>query len=373
MKIAINTRFLIKNKLEGIGWFTYEVVKRMVEQMPDDEFIFFFDRPYDDEFVFAKNVTPVVLFPPARHPFLWYAWFEIALPIALKKYQADVFFSPDSYLSLRTDIRTMMVVHDVAYLHYPEQVDFLTRHYYQHFLPRFIKKADTLISVSHFTKKDILAHFDVSAEKILVACNGCKPEFKPLSDIEKQQVREQYAGGANYFFYLGAVHPRKNVHRLIAAFDQFKQQTKAKTKLLIGGRLAWKTEEVKNAYDTAVHKNDIVLLGYVADAELPRLMGAALALTYVSLFEGFGVPLLEAMHCEISVLTSNISSMPEVVGEGGLLVNPHSIDEITVGMKQLYQDEKLRKKLIQKGRIQRDLFSWEKATDVILQALKPKF
>ena len=127
MKIAINTRFLIKDRLEGIGWFTYEVVKRLVEQHPEDEFIFFFDRPYPEEYIFGKNVKAEVLFPPARHPFLWYWWFEWSLSKALQKYKPDVIFSPDNYLSLKSDVKTVMVMHDIAHVHYPDEVPFIAR------------------------------------------------------------------------------------------------------------------------------------------------------------------------------------------------------------------------------------------------------
>ena len=370
MKVGINARFLLKDRLEGIGWFTYETVRRLVAQMPEHEFIFFFDRPYHKDFIFGENVQAIVLFPPARHPFLWWCWFEIALAHALKKYKVDVFFSPDSYLSLRADVKTIMVVHDLAYLHYPNQVGFWTKCYYQYFLPQFIQKADEIISVSNFTKRDILNHFEVLPHKIVVACNGCKPEFRALNELEKRQIKQQYANGQDYFFYLGAVHPRKNVHRLIVAFDQFKQQTQAKMKLLIGGRLAWQTSEVEAAYRAARYQDDILFLGYITDKKLPFLMGAALALTYVSLLEGFGVPLLEAMYCEVPILTSNVTSMPEVVGEAGLLVNPKSINAIAMGMVELYKNEKLRQNLIQKGNEQRNLFNWEKATGIIISSLE---
>src|SRR6056300_399785 len=113
MRIAINTRFLLKGKMEGFGWFTYETVKRMVMDHPEHTFIFFFDRPYDSHYVFAKNVIPIVLRPPARHPILFKIWFNYSITRALKKHKADVFFSPDGYLSLRTTVPQIGVIHDL--------------------------------------------------------------------------------------------------------------------------------------------------------------------------------------------------------------------------------------------------------------------
>ncbi|MEM6700478.1 MAG: glycosyltransferase family 1 protein [Bacteroidota bacterium] len=368
MRIAINTRFLLKNKLEGIGWFTYEVCKRLVEQHPEHEFIFFFDRPFEAEFVFGKNVTPIVLFPPARHPILFYIWFEYAVVKALKKYEADVFLSPDNFCALRTEIPTVLVVHDLAYAHFPEQMRMRDRVYYRNFMPKFLYKASKIVTVSGFTKQDILKRHSINKRRIIVACNGVRKIFQSLLSEEKEQVKAQFSVGKDYFFYIGAVHPRKNVHRLIEAFDRFKKETQSDLKLLIAGRFSWQTGEVKNAYDSANYQNDIEFLGYVEDALLPKLMASAFALTYISTFEGFGVPLLEAMHCEIPIITSENSSMSEVVGEAAILINPFDVNSISAAMRQMTRDADLRKQLVEKGKKQRQNYSWQKATDIIYDA-----
>ena len=125
LTIAVNTRFLLDQRLEGIGWFTYETLRRLVQWYPAYQFIFFFDRPYHPRFVFGDNVTPVVLFPPARHPFLFYAWFEWSVARALNKYQADLFISTDGFLSLSTKVPTLLVIHDIAHVHFSNQVKYL--------------------------------------------------------------------------------------------------------------------------------------------------------------------------------------------------------------------------------------------------------
>ncbi len=373
MRIAVNTRLLIKGKLEGIGWFTYEVVRRLVAQHPEHEFIFLFDRPFDKSFVFGENVTSVVLSPPARHPVLWYWWFEWSVPRVLKKYKADVFLSPDGYCSLRTNTPTVMVTHDIAHVHMRRQIPAKFRLYYDFFVPRYLQRAERIITVSDFSKRDIIEHFPVTPEKILVACNGIREVFSPLKAAQKSAVRAQYTAGQDYFFYVGAVHPRKNVHRLIEAFDGFKKATRSAVKLLIGGRFAWQTDEVKDAWESAQYKSDILFLGYVPDEELPRLMGAALALVYVSLFEGFGVPLLEAMHCDVPVITSNVTSLPEVAGKAALLVNPLDIFDIAKAMQLISEKPALRQDLIAEGRTQRLQFSWDKATEAAWQAIESLF
>lgn len=359
MIIAVNTRFLLKDRLEGIGWFTYETLQRIVKWHPQHQFIFFFDRPFDKKFVFAQNIKPIVLFPPARHPFLFYLWFEYAVTAALKKYKADVFLSTDGFLSLRTNVPTLLVIHDLAHVHFTNQVKYLEQKYYNYFMPKFAKKAKRIATVSEYSKHDIHQQYNIPLADIDVVYNGVREEFRPLETNTQTRVKTKYAEGQDYFFYIGAVHPRKNVHRLITAFDQFKQQTKSTVKLLIAGRFAWQTGVVKTAFDQAVHQNDIQFLNYVADEEVPLLIGSALGLVYVSLFEGFGIPLVEAMYCEVPIITANISSMPEVVGTAGITVDPESIVEITEAMVSIYSKDETRMTLIEAGKSQRQQFSWD--------------
>ena len=370
MKIAVNTRFLLKNKLEGIGRVTYEVLRQMVANHSDDEFIFFFDRAYDSKFIFGKNVTPVVLSPPTRHPILIVTWFEFAVKRALDKYQPDVFFSTDGFCSLRTDVKTVVLIHDIAYQHFPEQVSFFIKKFYQNFQHRYLQKANKVITVSHFVKNDIIEKIGIPSDKIQVVHNGGHDNFHPFDDFSKKEILKKYTNSQPYFFYVGAVHPRKNVHGLIAAFDIFKEKTNAPHQLLIGGRFAWQTGEVKSAYDNAKHKNDIEFLGYVSDEELPQLMGAAFAFVYVSFFEGFGLPLLEAMECEVPLITSNVSSMPEVAEDAAILVDPYDVNDIANAMLQYFEKDDLRKEKIELGRMQRKKFSWDKSAELMYEVLK---
>lgn len=365
MRIAINTRFLLGNSLEGIGWFTWEIAKQLVANHPNDQFIFLFDRPFDPKFIPAENVEGVLVSPPARHALLWWWWFEIAVPWVLKRHKVDVFLSPDSYCSLSSRVPTVMVCHDIAFCHYPEQVPFHGRVFYRHYVPKYLQRAERIISVSEFTKQDIIRAYQTSEEKIAVACNGVRSIFRVLSESEKKEVRQKYSQGQDYFFYLGSVHPRKNVARLIQAFEQFKVTNPSPVKLLIGGRLAWQTTAIEHALNNAQHKPDIHLLGYLDDEQLSNVLGAALALTYPSLFEGFGVPLLEAMQVEVPILTSNTSSLPEVAGDAAILIKPEDINSISKGMQTLYNSPTTRKSLVEKGRLQRQKFSWGKAASVV--------
>jgi glycosyltransferase involved in cell wall biosynthesis len=370
MIIAVNARFLRPDQLEGFGWYTYELLKAMVAQHPEDQFLLFFDRPFSERFKLGKNVTCIHLMPPARHPLLWLIWFEWSLARALKKHHVDVLLSPDGYASLSSKVKTVMVTHDIAHAAFPEHIPFLVRKYYGYFVPRFLKRAETVVTVSEYTKRDILHHYpQIRADKIHVVYNGCRKEFVPLSENEKIEVKNQYTAGADYFFYVGAVQPRKNIHRLMEAFDQFKTKTKAPLKLLIGGRFAWQTGEVTTAYHNATHKSDIVFLGYLDNEEVPRLMGAAYALTYVSLFEGFGLPLVEAMNCGVPFITSNGSSMTEVAGRAGLLVDPFDVGSIVKALLEIYENKIRYAELIEMGKLEKERFSWTRAAERVYDLL----
>lgn len=365
MKIAVNTRFLLKNRLEGMGRFTFETLQRIVKQHPEHEFYFFFDRPYDEAFIFAENVHPVVLFPPTRHVFLIWWWFEFSVHRALKKIKPDVFVSTDNILSLRTKVPTVLVTHDLAFEHFPEDISPLVRRYYRYFAPKFNRKAKRIVAVSEYTKADLVKTYGIKASKISVACNGCAKAFLPLSDTEQEEVRNKFSEGKEYFFYVGAVHPRKNVHRLIEAFSLHKKQAPSDTKLLIGGRFAWQTGAVSDAVKASAYKEDIDFLGFVSDVDLPRLMGAASTFVYPSKFEGFGIPVLEAMHSEVPIITSKVSSLPEVAGDAAILTDPADAEEIAEAMSLLSKDKEKAKDLVTKGKKQREKFSWQRAATVL--------
>ena len=150
--IAVNTRLLLPGKLDGIGWFTYHTLQKITADHPEVSFTFLFDRPWSQEFIFGKNVHPAALFPQARHPFLYYWWFQYSVPSALRKLNADLFLSPDGYLSLRTDVPQLAVIHDLNFEHYPGDLPALTSRYYRHFFPKFARKADrksTRLNSSH--------------------------------------------------------------------------------------------------------------------------------------------------------------------------------------------------------------------------------
>lgn len=362
LRIAVNTRLLLKNKLEGIGWFTFETLKRICNKHREYEFIFIFDRPYDDSFIFSDNITPVVIGPQARHPILFYLWFEFSIPKVLKKYKADIFISPDGYLSLRTKVKSLAVIHDLNFEHYPKALNFSSRLYYKTFFPKFAQKAERIATVSEYSKNDINKLYGINKEKIDVVYNGANEIFSDISKIRKAEVKKQISDSQDYFVYVGALHPRKNLSRLFKAFDNYKKKTNSKTKLVIVGKKMFGNAEMEEVYNKMNYKDEVNFLGYVETKFLGEVLASAKALVYVPVFEGFGIPIVEAFACKTAVITSNVTSMPEVAGDAAILVNPFEINEITDAMIQI-EDVDFRKSLLEKSEKQLQKFSWDKSAE----------
>ncbi len=359
MKIAVNTRLLLSGKLEGIGWFTYETLKRITQNHPEHEFLFIFDRPFSDEFVFGSNVKAVYAGPPTRHIFLFFPWFEFQIPRLLKKYKADVFLSTDGQLSLLSNVPQIAVIHDLNFHHNPEQLPKLVRWYYNTFFPKYAQKAARIATVSEYTKQDIVKTYGIDASKIDVTLNGCNTRYVPLSEAENEKTRKQYTDGKVYFLFVGLIIPRKNLIRLMRAFELFKTQTGSEMRLLIVGEKKWWDNAHEEVYQSLVHKNDIQFAGRLMAEDLHKVLSAAFALTFVPIFEGFGIPIIEAFSCGTPVITSNVTSMPEVAGGAALLVDPFQEKDIAQKMKMLVDSEELQKSLVEKGLERKQAFSWD--------------
>lgn len=369
LEIVVNTRLLLRNRLEGIGRFTYETLKRITREHPGDHFVFVFDRDFDEEFIFADNITPIIVSPQARHPFLFYWWLELSLPPVLNKLKPDLFLSPDGYLSLASKVPQLPVMHDLNFLHYPKDLPFLVRKYYNYFFPHFARKATRIATVSEYSKQDIASSYGIDPSAIDVVYNGISTGFIPISDAEKSAVKKKYTDGKDYFLFVGSLHPRKNIARLLQAYDAFRKAGGTDKKLLIVGDRYWWTSEIKNAYEGMQHKDDVVFAGRLKDENLYKAMGAAYALTYVPYFEGFGIPIVEAMQCNVPVITSNVTSMPEVAGDAALLADPFSVDSITQAMLALDKDKALYNSLAEKGKARCELYSWDRTAALLWESI----
>lgn len=370
MRIAVNTRFLLPTKMEGFGWYTYEIVKRLVENHPEHEFIFFFDRTFDERFIFGSNVTPVVLTPPARHPILFRIWFNYSVKRALKKYDIDIFFSPDGFLSLKTNVPQVGVIHDINFEHHPEDIPSSARNYLKKYFPQFAKKATHLLTVSDYSKQDICKTYSIDPSKVTVSWNGASDVFQAIPADEKVLIQEQFSNGKKYLLFVGALHPRKNVKRLIAAYSNLlTSDPEFDYELVIVGEALWK----RSGYDLEINehtKSHIHFTGHLSLEDLARVMASATIFTFVPYFEGFGIPLVEAMRCGTPVLSGNLTSLPEVAGDAALYCDPLDVEDITQKLGELCSNESLRDELSKKGLKRSQLFSWDKSAETVWNVLE---
>jgi glycosyltransferase involved in cell wall biosynthesis len=369
MRIAVNTRLLLSGKLEGIGWFSFETLKRITLANPGHEFLFLFDRPFSAEFIFSRNITPIVLSPQARHPFLWHAWFEYSLPGILKKTRAELFLSPDGFLSLSTGISSLPVIHDINFIHRPDFHPWLTGKYYNRYFPRFARTAKRIATVSEYSKNDISRSFGISPDRIDVVYNGAGLIYKPLHEPEKAAVKNDLTGGKDYFLYSGSLNRRKNICRLLEAYDLFRNQTGYETKLVLAGSMMHKYPGIDRTHSAMTFGKDVIFTGHLEPSRLRMIYGAALALVYIPFFEGFGIPVLEAMNCDIPVITSNCTSLPEIAGNAALLVDPDDTGSVVDALNRVASDTELRKSLVERARVRRTAFSWDQTAGLLWQSM----
>jgi glycosyltransferase involved in cell wall biosynthesis len=362
MRIGVNTRLLLAGKMDGIGWFTAETLRRIVQGHPEHDFYFFFDRKPDPVFLYAANVHPVVLCPQARHPVLWFLFFEVSVRWALRHYKIDLFLSPECYLSLGSTVPTLMVIHDINYEHTNDNLKPSHQRYMKYFSPRFAHHSTRIATVSEFSKQDIVDTYKISPDKIDVVYDGAHEGYHPLDSNLRQQIRNQYAQGCPYFIFVGTIIKRKNLATVLTAFDLFKAKNHTDMKLVVVGHKVWWQDELKDAFDRMRYQDSVIFIGRATAELLVNLLGAAEALVYPSLFEGFGIPIIEAFHAEIPVITSNCTSMPEVAGDAAILVEPTDVTMLADALQTVSSNCALRAELVEKGRSQRERFSWDKTS-----------
>lgn len=331
--------------------------------------MFLFDRPFDEEFVFADNVTPLSLPPQARHPILYYTWLQFSVKGLLNRMKPDLFLSPDGFLALGAKCPQLPVIHDINFLHHPKDVKWLTGKYYNRFFPKFARAATRIATVSEYSRQDISSSYQVDPAKIDVVYNGINEFFKPLSDDQKQATKQKFSGGNDYFVFVSSLHPRKNIPSLLRAFSVFKKESGADMKLVLAGPNFWGLSDIEAVIKETGIKDEVVFTGRLADDDLALVLGSAMALTFIPYYEGFGIPLVEAMQAQVPIITANRTSLPEIAGDAALLVNPFDITEIKNAMLRLYTDKRLREQLIQKGTLRKQQFSWDRSADLLWQSV----
>ncbi|MBI4318692.1 MAG: glycosyltransferase family 4 protein [Chloroflexi bacterium] len=293
----------------------------------------------------------------------------VPLPMDLLTGPVDVFHSPDFVLPHVRRAVTVLTVHDLSFLLFPECADSGLRSYLEKAVPRSVARADLITADSLNTKNDLVCLLDAEPERVEVVFGGVDEKFRPLRDDWRllAAVRRKYRIDFPFILSIGVIEPRKNLGRLIRAYALLKARGGFAHKLLIVGRKGWLYEGVFHTVAELGLDKDVIFLGYVSDSDLPVLYNLADVFAFPSLYEGFGFPVLEAMACGTPVVSSNRSSLPEVVGEAGLLASPDDVGAIAAALDQMLNDSHLRDDLVQRGLQRARQFTWQRAAERIVE------
>ena len=369
MKIAINCWVLRNKQLDGIGYFTVNTISRIIRNHPEVEFMILCDKKFTENYFDFPNARKYKIFPPWRHPVLYIWYMEIVLPLFLRKHKPGLLVSMEGFLSLGSSTKQLPVIYDINFEHQPQDLKFLNRLYFGFFFKRFVKKATRIATISGYSRQDIATFYKINNDKIDNVSCGINGNFEPLSESEIAATRQKFSGGKPYFFFVGSMHPRKNIARLIEAYSVFRQKNNCDYKLLLAGAIWWSKSSMETAYNSSPFKDDIIFTGRLSDDELKKVLSSAFSLSFVPIFEGFGLPIVEAMQSEVPVICSNTTSMPEVAGEAAVLIDPYNVTSIANGMETMFTDEALRRRLVQLGNVQKQKFTWDNTAELLWQSI----
>ena len=356
----------------GIGRYTRELVRALLTLESDNQYTLFSARPPDSLPVSDPLPdSPEINYRPAflSERWLYRLWYRLRLPLPVQLFSGPLtlFHSPDFVLPpVSGGIPTLLTVHDLSFIHFPETFPPVLVKYLNHVVPWSVSRASHILADSISTKNDLIDHWAVPERKITVLYSGVSEAYHPVKDLAVlHSVRQTYGLQDNpYVLSVGTIQPRKNYQMLIRAFAPIARQHPFD--LAIAGGKGWLEEEMKAEAARQGIADRVRFLGFVDDEHLPALYSAASLFVFPSLYEGFGLPVLEAMACGVPAIISNSSSLPEVGGEAALQLPPQSPDAWSSGMDSVLSDRNLAAEMIEAGFLQVQQFSWQKAARQLL-------
>lgn len=357
----------------GIGRYTRELVNAVTRSGTEFSFTLFSARqPQRSNAHKIFSLTNNVNFKeiPISEQWLYRIWYKLRIPISIQNFTGsmDLFHSPDFVLPpISKRVPTLLTVHDLSFVHYPEAYTDNLVSYLNRVVPWSINRASHILADSQATREDLINHWNVPQEKITVLYSGVSDHFKPVtSPKEIRRVRKKYKlGNGPYLISVGTVQPRKNYRLLIRAFRQVADNYKHN--LIIVGGMGWMHEPILDEIRLQKLEGRVRFLGFIDDTDLPALYSAATLFTLPSLYEGFGIPILEAMACGVPVIASNTSSLPEVAGDAALLLPANDVDAWAQNMLKLLEDMSSRMKMVGAGFLRARRFTWtQSARDLIM-------
>ena len=355
MLIGIDASRLVVARRTGTERYALEIIRALIDLPSDDRFVLYFNQPPAPGLLPTSERVRWRVMPARR---LWTVG-RLSLEMAIRP--PDVLFVPSHTVPPFSAHATVATIHDLGYLYFPDEHPPLTR-WLRRLSNRWsARRATRVVAISNATRDDLIRHEGVDPGRISVVHHGSAPWFQPVHDQGRiETTRRRYGLDRPYFLFIGTLQPRKNLERLLAAVDPVAAD-RPDLLLVLVGAAGWQPDRLERALGRLRARGRVRLTGYVEVADLPSLLSGSLGLAFPSLYEGFGLPALEAMACATPVLTSNRSSLPEVVGEAGLLVDPFDTDAIVAGLVALADDAELRAELGRRGVARAAGFTWQRA------------
>lgn len=361
MRIGINARYT-QNTLTGIETALLNLLLNLKKVDLKNEYLLFFGRHKNApgfalELGYKYDLSKI----PTGNRGMKILWSHFYLPYAISRNRVDLFHEPSFVSPVFKTCPTVVTVYDTAFLYLRSSYDKRTRLYFKAFLSGSLKRSDAIIAISENTKKDILDNFKISPDKIHVIHLGRDDIYRVLEDRERiEKVKARYNIRNEFILNVSLISPRKNITGLIKAYKMLKESNRIDASLVIVGKNGWLYEEVYKEVRSSGLDKDVVFTGYIPKEDLLCLYNAAKAFVFPSFYEGFGLPILEAMSCGCPVVASNLSSVPEVCGDAALLTDPYNIEELADAMGRMAADAGLRGEFVKKGLERVKEFSWEK-------------
>lgn len=371
MKIAFDALPLVSEKITGIGWCEAGQTAKMAELFPENDYTYNFFASHDD----IKNerikqfLNTGIKTNTANFSGYVYRLISNFLPLPYCRFfgSADITHFFNYIVPPKVKGKTVVTVHDMVYKAFPDTVRARTKYMLDTGLKKSMKRADLIVTDSEFSKSEIIKYFPEYQGKIrVVPCGVDLKKFSPCSDENKiERVKKSLGIEGEYFLYLGTIEPRKNLERLIEAYGKFIKNKNNPPKLVLAGAKGWLYDDIFQKVKNLNLDDKVIFTKYVPSEDINAVMCGALAFVFPSIYEGFGMPPLEAMACGVPVLTSGEASLPEVTGDSALIIDAYSVSSIADGLEKIYSDENLRKRLSREGAERAKNFSWEKSAELL--------
>jgi glycosyltransferase involved in cell wall biosynthesis len=362
MIIAVNSRLNKETQPEGYKEFLFSLLNHLSKKNPQHHFIYIFDKPYNGRLVFANNVTPIIAGPKTSNSLRLQYWFNYKIPALLRKHKADVFLSMEGICSLRTKIPQCLLISDLSFLQSFQPNKKSQSKFYRKNTAAFLAKAKSIATVSAYSKKLIADTYKVASADITII-HPCVDEiFKPLSWELQEIIKEKYSDGKAYFLS----STNDNLINLLQAFSFFKKRQKSNMLLLITSNT---DEAFKKELKTYKLRIEVRLLENLNNEDLAKITASAYTMIHQAFYDDIAMPALQALQCNVPLITSDVGSLPSVFGEATLYFKPQNFEDIAQKMMQVFKDEDKAKELVKAGNELMQQYQLDKNADLLMECI----